>query len=51
MLSHNNPSGILIPSEADIKVNGKIKKAAEFMDIKVLDHIIITDQSYFSFAD
>ena len=51
VLSHNHPSGILIPSEADIKVTGKIKKAAEFMDIKVLDHIIITDQSYFSFAD
>ena len=51
VLSHNHPSGILIPSEADIKVTGKIKKATEFMDIKVLDHIIITDQSYFSFAD
>ena len=51
VLSHNHPSGILIPSEADIKVTGKIKKAAEFMDIKVLDHIIITDQSYFSFVD
>ena len=39
------------PSEADINVTKKIKKAAQFMDIKVLDHLIITDQSYFSFAD
>ena len=51
VLSHNHPSGILIPSEADIKITSKIKKAAQFMDIKVLDHLIITDQSYFSFAD
>ena len=51
VLSHNHPSGILKPSEADINVTRKIKKAAQFMDIKVLDHLIITDQSYFSFAD
>jgi len=51
VLSHNHPSGILKPSEADINVTKKIKKAAQFMDIKVLDHLIITDQSYFSFAD
>jgi len=51
VLTHNHPSGILKPSEADIKITSKIKKAAQFMDIKVLDHLIITDQSYFSFAD
>lgn len=51
VLSHNHPSGILKPSDADINVTRKIKKAAQFMDIKVLDHLIITDQSYFSFAD
>ena len=51
MLSHNHPSGILKPSEADINVTKKIKKAAQFMDVKVLNHLIITDQSYFSFAD
>tara|TARA_B100001093_G_scaffold520280_1_gene614212 strand:+ start:13430 stop:13804 length:375 start_codon:yes stop_codon:yes gene_type:complete len=49
--SHNQPSGILKPSEAYINVTKKIKKAAQFMDVKVLDHLIITDQSYFSFAD
>ena len=48
---HNHPSGILKPSEADINVIKKIKKAAQFLDIKVLDHLIITGQSYFSFAD
>ena len=51
VLSHNHPSGILKPIEADIYVTKKNKKAAQFMDIKVLDHLIITDQSYFSFAD
>ena len=51
VLCHNHPSGILKPSEADINVIEKIKKSAQFMDIKVLDHLIITDQSYFSFAD
>ena len=47
--SHNHPSGILKRSEADINITKKNKKAAQFMDIKVLDHLIITDQSYFSF--
>jgi len=51
ILSHNHPSGTLKPSHVDIKLTEKIKKASEILDIKLLDHIIITDKSYFSFAD
>jgi DNA repair protein RadC len=51
ILSHNHPSGSLRPSEQDKALTNKIKKASAFMDIKLLDHIIVTDKSYFSFAD
>tara|TARA_B100000780_G_C21025609_1_gene411095 strand:+ start:307 stop:966 length:660 start_codon:yes stop_codon:yes gene_type:complete len=51
ILCHNHPSGTLLPSEADKKLTDKIKVAAKLMDIQLLDHIIVTDQSYFSFAD
>lgn len=51
ILAHNHPSGTLKPSEADIKLTKKLKLAGENLDIKVLDHLIITEKSYFSFAD
>lgn len=52
ILAHNHPSGNTNPSEADKQLTQKIKKAGELMDIKVLDHLIITpDGDYFSFAD
>ncbi len=51
VLSHNHPSGTLLPSEADIMITEKVKNAAQYMDIKLLDHLIITDQFYYSFAD
>ena len=51
ILSHNHPSGTLKPSQADIGLTKKLKKAGESLDIKVLDHVIITEKSYFSFAD
>lgn len=51
MLSHNHPSGNLTPSQADIDVTRRIKKAGESMDVVLLDHIIITKDSYYSFAD
>lgn len=52
ILAHNHPSGKLIPSEADKRLTEKIKKAAAFFDVKVLDHLIIApDGSYYSFAD
>ena len=51
ILTHNHPSGSLKPSNADINLTQKIKSAAEILDIKVLDHLIITEKTYFSFAD
>ncbi|MBO6606201.1 RadC family protein [Psychroserpens sp.] len=51
ILAHNHPSGTLKPSEADKKITLKLKKAAQSLDIKVLDHLIITEKAYFSFAD
>jgi DNA repair protein RadC len=51
ILCHNHPSGNLQPSESDKKITTKLKDAAQIMDIQVLDHLIITDNDYFSFAD
>ena len=51
ILAHNHPSGTLKPSQADIQLTKKIKTAGESLDIKVLDHLIITEKAYFSFAD
>ncbi|MFT3910595.1 MAG: DNA repair protein RadC [Ferruginibacter sp.] len=51
ILSHNHPSGNLVPSKADEEITQKIKMAATYFDIKVLDHIIVSDEGYFSFAD
>lgn len=51
ILSHNHPSGSIKPSEADEVITEKIKKAAALLDIRVLDHIIVSDTGYYSFAD
>ena len=51
ILCHNHPSGNIYPSDADEKITGKVSDAAGTMDIKVLDHLIITDEKYYSFAD
>ncbi|MCR8666637.1 DNA repair protein RadC [Aestuariibaculum sp. M13] len=51
ILAHNHPSGTLKPSEADKQITEKLKGAAQSLDIKVLDHLIITENAYFSFAD
>jgi len=51
VLCHNHPSGSLKPSRQDEELTQKIKEAARFLDIKVLDHIIVSDAGYFSFAD
>ncbi|MEZ5012066.1 MAG: DNA repair protein RadC [Bacteroidales bacterium] len=51
IICHNHPSGNMEPSEADIRITGKIKDAASFFDISLLDHIIVTDKGYYSFAD
>lgn len=51
ILAHNHPSGNLNPSAADKQLTQKLKIAGESLDIKVLDHIIVTEKSYYSFAD
>ncbi len=51
ILSHNHPSGNLRPSRADEELTARIKQAAGYLDIKVLDHIIVSNEGYFSFAD
>ena len=51
ILAHNHPSGTLKPSEADKQLTAKLSAAAKSLDIKVLDHLIITEKAYFSFAD
>ena len=51
ILSHNHPSGNLQPSQADIQLTRKIKEAGKFLDLPVLDHLIITSEGYYSFAD
>ena len=50
-LAHNHPSTNLNPSRSDEELTHKIKQAASFHDIKILDHIIISSEGYFSFAD
>jgi DNA repair protein RadC len=51
ILAHNHPSGALKPSQADKAITAKLKKAAEILDIRVLDHLIVTERAFFSFAD
>ncbi|HLV92816.1 MAG TPA: DNA repair protein RadC [Aequorivita sp.] len=51
ILAHNHPSGTLKPSHADIQLTKKLKTAGDSLDIKVLDHLIVTEKTYFSFAD
>jgi len=51
ILCHNHPSGTLIPSDADKQITKKLKLAGDSLEIKVLDHLIVTETSYFSFVD
>lgn len=51
ILTHNHPSGVLQPSDADKQITRKLKEAGKYLDVVVLDHIIVTEKSYFSFAD
>jgi len=51
IVCHNHPSGNNQPSDADVKITEKLKKAAGILEIKLLDHVIIADKAYFSFAD
>jgi DNA repair protein RadC len=49
--AHNHPSGNLSPSESDTKITRQIKDAGAILDIQLLDHIIIAEADYYSFAD
>lgn len=51
IIAHNHPSGNLKPSETDKSLTRKIKKACRYLDILLLDHIIITRKNYYSFSD
>lgn len=51
VISHNHPSGNLQPSKADIEITAKIKSASQYLDIQLLDHIIVSEDGYYSFAD
>lgn len=51
ILFHNHPSNTLQPSNADKKLTQKVIRSAETLDLKVLDHLIITENNYYSFAD
>jgi DNA repair protein RadC len=51
ILSHNHPSGTLTPSEPDIRITKRVKEVGELLDIGLLDHIIITKDSFFSFSN
>ncbi len=51
IVAHNHPSGTLKPSHSDRQITEKLKTAAQSLDIKVMDHLIVTQKAYFSFAD
>jgi DNA repair protein RadC len=51
ILIHNHPSGNLEPSNPDIEITNKIKKASEMLEINLLDHLILTANGHYSFAD
>ncbi len=51
IISHNHPSSSLKPSRADEELTQKIKNAGKFLDISLLDHVIVTSDGYYSFAD
>ncbi len=51
ILSHNHPSGKLIPSDADVSLTRKIKKCADLLDIGLIDHIILSKVGYYSFTN
>lgn len=51
ILAHNHPTGNLRPSQADKQLTAKIQKGAKVIDIQLLDHLIVSENGYFSFAD
>jgi DNA repair protein RadC len=51
IIAHNHPSGNLTPSESDVALTRKMKEAGVLLDLPVLDHLILTSEGYYSFAD
>jgi DNA repair protein RadC len=51
IIAHNHPSGNLLPSVEDDRITAKIKEAGKFLDITLLDSIILTDEGYYSYRD
>ena len=51
ILAHNHPSGNLNPSEADIRLTKRVKNAGEIIDIRLMDHIIFTEEGFYSFVN
>ena len=51
IICHNHPSGNITPSETDINITKKIKDVLLLLDIKLIDHIILSENNYYSFAD
>lgn len=51
ILSHNHPSGLLVPSEKDLKITRELVQFGKILDLLIIDHIIYTDNGYFSFSD
>ena len=51
LLAHNHPSGNLQPSDADRKITRQVKEAGKILDIALLDHLILTEESFLSMAD
>jgi DNA repair protein RadC len=51
ILAHNHPSGNLQPSDADVKLTQKLAEAGKVLEITLLDHLIVTSEGYYSFAD
>jgi DNA repair protein RadC len=48
---HNHPSGSLSPSQADIELTRRLRKAGEVLDLPLLDHLIVSERGYYSFTD
>lgn len=51
ILAHNHPSGTLLPSEQDIELTRKLNEAGSLLSIKIIDHLIITSEGYYSFSE
>lgn len=51
IIAHNHPSGNLKPSDVDLRLTKKLKEAGNYLDVTLLDHLIVTKHGYYSFAD